>query len=165
MAHVINRKGDFSKVGPLFRSNECTPKIDGPSFEGLLINLPEEVVFDGAGTLAHAGGRMVLCGAYRFKSSLLDLRGRFIDRILFVAVHAKTHEPSAGKMESLPNRIRSGDPDDGLDPDMLTGGVFNPDLGALLNLPAEAADYIVYATLGPFRSNPLTIRVRPRKKP
>ncbi|AUX43429.1 uncharacterized protein SOCE26_048770 [Sorangium cellulosum] len=165
MAHVINRKCDFSKVTAQLESNECTPQIDGFDFEGLLINTPEEVVFEGAGNLSRAGGRFVLCGACRFKQSFMNLRGHFVDQILFVAVNARTHEAYSGKLETVPNAIPSPDPDDGLDPDMLIGEVFNPDLGELLGLPAEEAEYIVYATIGPYRSNTLTTRVRPRKAP
>jgi hypothetical protein len=165
MAHVIDRKCDFSKVSAQFESNACTPQIDGFSFEGLLINTPEEVVFSGSGSLSRAGGKLMLCGACRFKQSFMNLRGHFIDQILFVAVNAKTHQTYSAKLESVPNAIPGPDPDDGLDPAMLVGEVFNPDLGELLRLPAEEAEYIVYATIGPYRSNVLTTRVRSRKVP
>lgn len=165
MAHVINRKCDFSKIGPLLESNECTPRIDGFDFEGLLINLPEEVVYDGNGSLSRAGGKLILAGACRFKQNFLNLHGSFVDHILFVAVNARTHQTYASKLETVPNAIPGPDPDDGLEPAMLVGEVFNPDLGDLLRLPAEEAEYIVYATIGPHRSNALTTRVRPRRSP
>lgn len=165
MPHVINRKADFGNVRGLLESNECTPKIDGFAFEGLLINLPEEVTLrsPGPGTLSDARVVLRLCGACRFKYSLFGLRGTYVDHILFIAVDARTHEPHASRMETVPNAIPGPDPEDGLEPDMLVGEVFNPDLAELLRLPAREADYIVYATLGPYRSNVLTTRVRVRR--
>jgi hypothetical protein len=48
---------------------------------------------------------------------------------------------------------------------MLVGEVFNPDLAELLGLPACEAEYIVYASLGPHRSNVLTTRVQLENEP
>jgi hypothetical protein len=95
----------------------------------------------------------------------MNLRGHYIDHILYVAVNAKTHQTYSSKVESVPNAIPGPDPDDGREPEMIVGEVFNPDLAELLRLPAEQAEYIIYAALGPFQSNSLTVKVTPRKAP
>src|SRR6185503_11771978 len=98
MAHVVNRKADFSKSRGLLVSNECTPRTDSPLFEGLVINTPEEVIFGAGpprGAPAPAGYRLPLCGVCRFQYNLLGLHGSFVDRILFIAVDARTHVPRA----------------------------------------------------------------------
>lgn len=167
MAHTINRKCDWSQVGPLWESNPCTPQIKGFAFEGLLINVPEEIFYNEGvpGSLTKAGGRLRLCGACRFKYNFMNLRGHFIDHILFVVVNAKTHQTYAAKLESVPNAMPGPDPEDGLEPTMIVGEVWNPDLAELLGLPAEPAEYVVYTTIGPYQSNALTVKVTPRKAP
>ena len=156
MAYTIDRKCDFDQVTRLLESNPCTPKIKGYDFEGIVINLPEEVGLDAV----RPGGRVMLCGRARLKFDLLGLRGDFVDSILFVATNSRTHQTYAGKLESVPNPIRAPVPPvKNDDPELIVGVYFNPNLTKVLRLPPETAEYIVYATLGPHKSNVLRLRV------
>jgi hypothetical protein len=157
MPHVINRKADFSKVRGLLAPNECTPEPDG-DFEGILINAPEEVLFEGAGELA-AGTVIPLCGRCKLPYDYLGLDGAFVPAMLFVAVNAATHRAHAGRLEPTPNRLPPPGPRVP-QPGLRVGKYFNPNLAAIMTLPAEEADYLVYATLGAYQSNVLRVRLR-----
>lgn len=161
MAHTINRKADFSKVTRRLEPNECTPQPDSGDFEGILVNAPEEVLFDGDDTLAEAGAKVQACVFCQFQYDLLGLHGAFMDAILFVAVNTRTHHAYAGHFESVRNATPDpdGEPTESY-PDLVVGEYFNPDLAEVLELPAEDADYLVHATLGTFQSNVLEIKVR-----
>lgn len=162
MAHTINRKADFGKVTRLLEPNDCTPAPERPDFEGILINAPEEVVFTGSDdTLAEAGVVVQSCVFCQFPYNLLGLHGRFMEAILFVAVNAKDHRSYAGHFRSAKNPMRNpaGEPTEDY-PDLTVGEYFNPDLAEVLELPAEDADYLVYATLGVHQSNVVDIKIR-----
>lgn len=167
---TIDRKCDFSQVTHRFASNPCTPTIKrSEQFIGIFINVPEEISFtEGRGaTLAESGAKLQLCGASRFKYDELGLHGDASDAILFVAVDAATHRTFSGKIPPLPNAIpfpRDPSQPPERHPGLVVGDSFNPDLAEILSLPATDAEYIVYATLGPHKSNVLRTRVKAVRK-
>jgi hypothetical protein len=155
MARTINRQADFNQItGPLF-SSVCSPELDDD--QGILINLPEEILIDEPGVAP----RVQLAGACQFPYDLLGLRGAFAEKILFVAVNAETHHVHANQFEAVPNPALPPTPEpDEPRPELVIGAYFNPDLSEILGLPPGDAEYLVYAVLGPHRSNMLRVRLR-----
>lgn len=168
------RDDDFEQVpAGTFTPNPCSPDLlSNYDFRGIQLHAPRELLFDGEsrdrlhGTFA----RVLVCGAYHLDSSYLDLREDFLPHILLVAVNAKTHEARAENFETVPNALVNPSPLDdlGLGPDDLRGRsiieYFNVDLVQVLSLPEAEADYLVYAVLGSYVSNVVSISVKRRGK-
>jgi len=157
MLDAIDRKCDFSGDMEPLESNECTPPAPA-SLEGILINVPEEVHFEGSGTLKQTGTVLRLCGRCKFPHDFMDLGGSFYASIVFVAVDKTTHQTYSGRFEPVMNLEPPPEPVGSL-PGISIGEFFNPDLADILRLPACEATYVVYATLGTFKSNVLEVRV------
>lgn len=158
---------DFDKVdaGSLLEY-DCSPEME-LSFRGIRLHAPRRVKIapDPRARYAGAFARIIVCGAYHLDATYLDLRERFLPRVLLVAVDARTHAPFAAPMEALPNALPEPDAFEGLDlePEDFEGRsvieYFNPNLAELLSLPEAEAEYLVYATLGSYVSNVVRIDV------
>lgn len=164
----IDEACDFTalEVG-LMDWNACSPAFDDPETQGLVIHAPAEVIYDpdqpDEATGAFADVR--LCGTCNVDYSYLGLRGEVTEEILLVVVDASTHETWSGKMEPILNPEER--PDDlggeaGPTEGLLVESYFNPNLAETLDLPARPAEYIVYATLGDYKSNTVRIQVKER---
>lgn len=160
--------------------NECAPKLldrHFSEFSGILINGPKEVVWDRdispedapEGPWGGTSGpiRLMIAGLARLKYSTLDLDGDFSGEVLVVAVDQKTAQIYSGKMpqaEFLPEPGIEMDETESVmtetDRTMLVNSTFNLDLVHDLDLPIANAVYSVYATLGQYKSNVLTIRTK-----
>lgn len=156
MTSRIDRRSDFNQITEPLSSNVCSPDLDDDL--GILINLPEEVSIEQAGVTP----RVQLAGACQFPYDLLGLRGDLVEKILFVAVNAETHDVHANQFVAVPNPAPSPPPREPHEPrpELVLGAYFNPNLTEILRLPPGDAEYIVYAVLGPHRSNVLRIRIR-----
>jgi hypothetical protein len=159
--------------------NECTPKLLDPyfsEFSGILINGPKEVVWSGdispqdfpespwGGTSGPL--RLMIAGLVRLKYSTLGLNGDFSGDVLVVAVDQKTAQTYSGKMPQV-DFLPEPEPDvdtgammTEADRNMLITSMFNLDLVHDLDLPIIDATYSVYATLGEYKSNVLTITTK-----
>jgi hypothetical protein len=163
MALIQDR--DFEEVEPgSLTSFRASPDLESDEdFRGIRIRGPARVSF-GPRTrdpLSGAFAHIVVCGAYHFDADYLG--GRFLPRLVVVAVDARTHVARAGIMEAVPNQVDVPDPPGGAPPGFSVGSVveyFNPNLATLLDLPEQEARYVVYAALGSFVSNVLVIDVR-----
>ena len=102
------------------------------------------------------------CVAY----DTLGLGGDVIEAIVFVAVDARTHETYSGRMQAARGtpEEKPGPEEFGLTDEDLKDRVyvryFNPNLAEVLELPGAEGEYLVHATLGPYKSNVVRIRVR-----
>ena len=164
----VSEECDFGKLetGPL-GANPCSPEIDDPNFLGIVINAPEEVLFDLDDPVEPSGAfaDIRICGTCCFEFDFMGLEGRVQEEILLVVVNAKTQETWSGKMKTIQNPVprpegmdEGGGPTEGL----LMESYFNPNLAETLDLPAGPAEYIVYAVLGEFKSNTVRILVKER---
>lgn len=162
----VDPECDFGQFAAgLMDETTCSPVIDDPDFQGLVLNAPEQVVFVPGeppipGSMAFADVRV--CGTACFDHGFMGLRGDVIDEILLVAVDSNTQETYSGKMEPVENPEEK--PDDlGGGPVETTGLLvetyFNPNLAEVLELPERPAEYIVHAVLGESKSNTVRIRV------
>lgn len=164
----VNEECDFAKLttGPL-DENPCSPVIDDPDFQGIVIHAPELVTYEPGETIE--GGvefaDVRVCGTASFEYSFLGLGGEVQEQILLVAVDAATHETYSGKLPGIENAVPP--PDDLPVSDADTEGLivetyFNPNLVEALGLPERPAEYLVYAALGEVKSNTVRIRVQER---
>ena len=168
----LNSSGNFAdpRMKP-FSRNECTPVVDDPEFRGIVIDAPPQVEFrTGQRTPGSSAFALIrLCGICRFDYHFMGLDGDFIEAILIVAVDDETNETFSGKLTLVTNA--EPQPPDLLGRDLVkqdyTGLVveehFNPNLAQALRLPARSAQYVVYATLGEYKSNSVRIRVSEAK--
>jgi hypothetical protein len=171
MKFKIDRAASFELEGlALMLRNEriegaCSPVIEeGP---GIAINAPAEVTFSTGAFLDPRDARFIVCGASQFVYDTLGFGSSFADHVSFVAVDARTHQSYAGVMEpNVPNAIPppADLPRPTTDHSQSTiGEWFRTNLAAIMRLPAVETEYVVYAALGPHRSNTLTVKVVKRK--
>lgn len=177
---------NFSKVVNNSGLNyDCTPKLRGSpkKFQGLLINGPKEVVwpnnYDLTGMAKTRDGdviaspiKLMIAGLTRLPSNTLNLNGVFNDRVLIIAVNQKTGEVYSGRMQVSGSRPDPLPPifsdsssvgsfkEDAANNTSIVGDRFNIDLIHNLGIPIENGTYTVYATLGDYKSNVLTIKTR-----
>lgn len=158
--------------------NQCTPKLLDPffsKFSGVLINGPKEVVWPSSASLAdyppgpfgdtHGPLRLMIAGIVNVKYSTLGLDGDFGENVLLVVVNEHTAQTYTGKMPS-PDYAPAPPPEFPVEEvsyseetlNSLVSSWFNLDLVHDLGLPIAEATYTVYATLGEYKSNVLTIK-------
>lgn len=171
---------DFTGVGNNDSNKyDCSPRLINrftSPFIGLLINAPEEVVWsseamdDSYVTFPNGDTespyKLMVAGLSKVPDSTLDLDGDVAFEILLVAVNQETAESFSGKMirfgESSPlppgvvGHMKQNASDSKADNARLS--YFNIDLVQNLDLPITNAVYTVYATLGKYKSNVLTIK-------
>lgn len=161
---------DFSSATDMYSDNECSPRIVESGFRGLAINAPRQVLFTAGESTAFGGfAEVPICGTYKYDLSLdLDTDASFEDSILVVAVDRESHQSWSGLVRESVDLMPAPEDtfDDELTDEDLQGvsmeGHFNPNLTEILTLPARPAAYDVYATVGPYRSNTVTIEIRER---
>jgi hypothetical protein len=119
MEPKINRDCDFTQVERTFTAYPCTPVL-GPEHENVIrINAPEEVTF-----VAHGDDplgedtRFVICGALQMRTDTLDqlgIHGDELDKIMLVAVDAKSNKTTAARSdtwarEPMPDDLKKPSP-------------------------------------------------------
>lgn len=153
-------------------SNPCTPvEEDDENFRGLKINGPPEVFFGPGTSDPFEGGftRMVIAGVCRLPYPALGLRGEWSYFVVFVATDTTRKEIFAGAYKPFGSPAMPRDPlEKGPDtPDdfktVIAGSYFNPNLVRDLSLPEREATYDVFATLGPYKSNSVRIKLSRKK--
>ncbi len=164
-----NSNKDFSKVEA--DSNDiydCSPRFEKTDEMGIIINAPEAIYLNeqNRGPFSSGFADIIVCGACKFKYDTLGLNGDFIREILFVAVDTKTNENYSGKVTPVFAGLPGGSPFDGNQKmndeykDHVITQYFNPNLARILALPEREAEYIIYATLGEYKSNVIKITIK-----
>lgn len=155
----------FDEIFNEFQKYPCTPDIDSDDFRGILLNAPKVVQFGPDTKDPRFGGfaRMYVCGACQFDYDYLGLGANFKAAIQLFAVNEKTHQVYPGRMQV---GIKATPPRDPSIPiqNQTIGEVFAPNLTRITAIPEEEGDYLVYATLGEYKSNTVRIQLR-RKRP
>lgn len=167
--YVLPQDCDFISGDPRACAPQLTPKYSNP-FRGILLNGPKNVTWpkneDPEGYLKGPNGetltgplRLNVVGLYQLPYNTLDLKGDFSYEILVVAVNKSTSETYSGKMAKGDEfNIRPDLPGDReLDKVRISSSNFYVDLVNDLHIPIAEATYAVYATLGEYKSNVLTI--------
>jgi hypothetical protein len=182
--YTIPENCDFNTVRNMNNgSNECSPKLDDEffsEFTGILINVPKVTVWPKefseadypVGPFGETSGpmRLMVAGIINAPYQFLGLNGDFSDDIVVVAVNQKTAIAYSGKMPradflpvpadmlNLPKRPMSD-----ADKEALISDHFNFDLVHDLDIPIADATYHIYATLGEYKSNVVTIKTSVEK--
>lgn len=172
---------DFSQVQANSSTEfDCSPKLADrffSEFRGLLINAPTAVVWplnppevdvvtfpDGSNNGPY---RINVAGLANVPDSTLDLGGDVAYQVLLVAINQQTAHSYSGKMVEMgtpsipPPGVLPGFEAQANPPpqDQARTSYFNLDLVANLGVPIESATYTVYATLGEFKSNVLSVQI------
>lgn len=158
----------FANIEPnSFKSYPCTPQpaVGDFSFRGILLAGPKKVEFrpDGQSRdlLSDAFGDMIVCGSATFDYNFMELRCHFLFQITFVAVERSTHRSFSGTIAQpgmvTPPVQRDVSKEEGAR--RVVTKYFNPNLVSMLGLPPQAGIYDVYAHLGEYRSNVVTIEL------
>lgn len=152
----------------MFEDSKCTPQFVDPftKFKGIVINGPREVVWpkgtepQEASPFGRTSGlaRLMIAARFRLPESTLGYDGWFQNEILFVAVNQTTKETYSGKVPKFGKRPQRMSNRSGNDPNRISGGGVNADLVNIAGVPIAPATYTVYATLGEYKSNVLTIK-------
>lgn len=155
---------NFSSIGHSYSGNECSPIINKSGYTGLLINVPQ---------IVEASDNMVipLASTHRHDISqpfVISLAQRFKNSIVFVVVNKDTDQLYSGTLPDMERRIpppaylKDDNSESGnkIVRKEIIGGNVNVELVKLLRLPKNPARYFVYATVGTYKSNVLSVEVR-----
>jgi len=168
---------DFSKVGNNHTmKTDCSPVLKDPyfsEFTGLLINSAKEYIWpkndsiENYQSLPNGGNnsplKFTISGLAKIPDSTLDFDGDVSYEILVVAVDQKTAKAYSSKM------IKNGRPGtkpigtlskNNLTHDFIRKHYFNVDLVSNAGLPISEAVYTVYAMIGEYKSNVLTVTTK-----
>jgi hypothetical protein len=143
----------------------CTPRVSD-EFRGLALAAPSEVRF-GPGTRDHLRGGfapVIVAGVCCLEYQELGLHGNWNEAIVFVATDVRSKQVYSGRMLPFGSPAVLGDTlPSGVTHDDFAGAIittcFNPNLARDIGLPEAEAEYDVYATLGPYRSNVVHVKV------
>lgn len=165
-------EGGFGRNGGGIRdSNSCSPEITGYDYAGIVINAPKEIIFSSEST-ENDENALPICGTFA------DALGTFVTNtrslvhsIVIVVVDTKTNQSWSGKIPEMQNQIRrpkgKNERKKPLTAEELKGrtigGYFNPNLFNITSMPLRETEYIVYATVGPYKSNVVTIKATKSK--
>jgi hypothetical protein len=171
----IDRDGSFEPEAfwlrfknPRIPTRGCPEILSGT---GIAINAPREVLFSDGPTLSPKDAQFIVCVATKFVYNTMDLGSDFMDHLTLVLVDARTHqEYFASALLAEDSNIRDNfiplrdAPAPETDHSKSTIGEFlRGNVAKMIKLPAEEAEYVVYAGLGPYRSNTLNVRLVQRK--
>lgn len=151
-----------------FSENVCTPIIHDLKFVGIVINAPKVVHFittsteDGENAIPVSGLIRHDLGTFIGGKNELNLA----ETIVFVVKDTRTNDVWHGKIPGPQNLVPKPKPKDGnerkLTPEemkgRILGEVFNPNLFDITSLQLRETEYLVYATVGPYKSNVVTIK-------
>jgi hypothetical protein len=171
--YTLPKNCDFSTVGNNSSlSNQCSPRLVDEffsDFQGILLNGPEKVIWpkdvDPADMIVAPNGnvdgpiKLMIAGFLKLPYNTVGLEGDLSTQVILVAVNQKTAQTFNGKMirfgfTSKPELPGYGASQQGLDAQQY----FNIDLVQNLEIPITNATYTVYATLGDYKSNVLTVQ-------
>lgn len=168
--YVLPQDCDFNAGDMRTCAPQLLPPYSNP-FRGILINgpkivewpkndSPDNYMLDPFGRTMGSPFILNISGLYQLPYATLGLSGDFSYEILVVAVNEKTSEVYKGKMERVGDvSILPELPSDEVnDKNRISSSHFYLDLVNDLDIPITSAAYIVYATLGEYKSNVLTIK-------
>ena len=172
----IDRDGSFEPEAFWTRHNNPRISTRGKpkiiAGVGIAINAPREVQFSEGPRLLPQDAQFIVCVATRFVYDMLGHGSDFMDHLTLVAVDARTHQSyEASALLADNSNIRDNlvpPPSDMLQPETdhtntTIGEFLRANLAKMIDLPAVETEYIIYASLGPYRSNTLTVKLVHRK--
>ena len=171
-AQVITR-GFGRDGGGRSEDNQCSPVIHDLKFVGIVINAPKVVHFSTPDTEDDQNA-IPVCGVISH-----DL-GTFLGRkysslpetVIFVVTDVKSNDTWSGKIPGPQNLIPRPKPLHGEEKkftlEEMKGRIhhewFNPNLFNITGMQLRETEYLVYATVGPYKSNVVTIKTIKEKR-
>jgi len=154
---VLPTDCDFNDITGITVPAPCSPVFKSSKFIGIAINVPKTVEIA-------EDFKLNICARYRHQvANSFSLGAPFINSIVFVAVDKATQEVYSGQVEEDENVLPDPDEDEDdaeIDESLRVGGYVNPDLVEVIGLPKKAARYVVYATVGTYKSNVMDLEVK-----
>lgn len=155
--YKIPENCDFNDIDHTYSSNSCSPKMIKPAYEGVVINVPETIVFNDQ-------MEVLMACTYSFSNKTkLGVFGNVSNAIVFTVIETEGHSPYSGKVPGITNSIppppmpsHSGNQNkiDAKDlPLQYQEGYVNLNLLKTPGMPNKVGKYIVYATISTFKSN------------
>lgn len=154
--------------------SDCSPKLKGgflSKYQGIVINGPEQMQWPKNASLedmrvmpngdAKGPLKLMIAGVLQLPNNTLGKVGDLANHVVVVAVNQKTAKTYSGKMIAF--GFKGDGPDISGFPELIgqpSLEYFSIDLVQNLQIPIENATYTVYATLGNYKSNTLTITAR-----
>lgn len=181
--YSIPENCDFAQVvargfgrdgGGRSEDNQCSPVIHDVKFVGIVINAPKVVYFSTTDTEDDQNA-IPVCGVIRHDLGTF-LGGKneinLSETIVFVVTDTKSNDTWSGKIPGPQNLIPRPKPLHGEAKKFtleemkgrILGEAFNPNLFNITGMQLRETEYLVYATVGPYKSNVVTIKaIRERK--
>lgn len=149
--------------------NDCTPQV-GDDFVGLKINAPKMVYYTPGvrHSITDAFAKMMICGVYQVEAEAVENLGGIKQATTLSAIDVVSHTPYVSKLgapkwmdivtdpplprrpSEHPNRVK------------FYMGFFNENVLDYLDLPEKPGTYQVFVTLLKYKSNVVTITLKPR---
>lgn len=149
--------------------NDCTPQV-GDDFVGLKINAPK-VVFYIPGvrhSITDAFAKMMICGVYQVEAEAVDQLGGIKQAITVSAIDVVSHTPYVSKLGAPKwmDAVSDPPPPRALPPQpnrtRFYMGFFNENVLDYLDLPEKPGTYQVFVSLLKYKSNVVTVTLKPR---
>lgn len=138
-----------------YEDGPCSPAIE-QDFAGIEIRSPEVIFID-------ADMFFPVCGSYRFLASFINRFDCLSFEMALVAVNASSHKSYIGNLRFLdyePSTRKYNENEEGFE-EKTAAGWFNSDLYFYIeDLPRIPAIYHVFAIIGEFKSNVVTVQVK-----
>ena len=148
---------DFSNVnGNSLSSNECSPKLDDPlfsEFRGIVINVQKNVKLKSSSEM----NVLKLAGLLYLNNSVMKSNGKLQEKVVVVAVDQYSSKSYSGRMKNPRGLV--GAKGGTVNNDNPSLGYFNLDLIDALGIPLSDSEYVIYATVGEFKSNAVMVKV------
>ena len=160
---------------------DCSPKLTDrffSEFKGIIINTPKEIIWPDNTSVdeyqKYPNGnnnsplKFMLSGLAHIPDSTLKNKAAEIAyQVVVIAVNQKTAKSYSGKMNQMGDigEIPDMIPDINNEPSpgITRKHYFNIDLVENLSIPIEEARYTVYATIGEYKSNIMTVTTKIKK--
>lgn len=140
--------------------SSCSPKIESWGFRGILLNSPEKVLISSEFVIP-------LCGSHQLSELFINKFKRYDHEIVIVVTDTKSYKSYSGKLSKPGFKTEEYTKAIGSDEELernTAGGWFNIDVyDYVRSLPEKEGKYLIYATIGDFKSNVVEVEVEVEK--
>ncbi|MBI3560409.1 MAG: hypothetical protein HY080_01640 [Gammaproteobacteria bacterium] len=152
--------------------NPCSPDIHDLKFVGIVINAPKEIRFSSTETEDDLNA-IPVCGVQSHDAgTYIDRNGSLNQSLIFVVTDIKANATWSGRIPGPQNLVPQPKPLHGEEKiftrEEMKGRIirqrFNPNLFNITSMVLRETEYIVYATVGPYKSNVVTIKAIKERK-
>jgi hypothetical protein len=162
----IIKRGFGRDGGGSSDKNQCTPDIHDLKFLGIVINAPKVIHFSSTDTEDNQNAIPVSGIISHDLGTYLDRNTSLTRSVIIVVTDIKANETWSGKIPGPQNLVPRPKPLHGDDKkftlEEMKGRIlqqtFNPNLFNITGMELRETEYLVYATVGPHKSNVVAIK-------